>query len=105
MRKNLMCDYDGTYAAMPEAFKALFMLADSYGYDVYIVTMRSEEDPIDVDEETKKLVKAIIYTDQHAKIDYCRDLGLKFDIFIEDKPISLYVSYPTIGELDQSNSK
>jgi hypothetical protein len=97
---RVMCDYDGTYDQAPEVFSAFLASLEALGHEVYIVTGRSMENPIDLSDDFK-----IIYTDGAAKIPFCREFwGITFDIFIEDRPERLLMDSETCHLIGQPDS-
>ena len=73
-------DYDDTYTADPELFKAFADLAKSRGHIVVIVTARKESMPIpDVGCE-------VFYTNGKPKAQFMREQGLAVDIWVDDWP-------------------
>lgn len=94
---RILLDYDHTFDADVMLWEMFIQTAQGLGHDVYIVTMRPSEEPITTNSNCQ-----IIYTESKAKIPYCREnLGLEFDIFIEDRPICLYVDRETIHGMNE----
>lgn len=102
INKNILIDYDGTFAHIPEAFTQFIMSAESLGWTCYVVSQRLPIEPIKLPEELEGV--QIIYTSHAAKVDYCREvLGLEFGIYIDDKPISLFCSSETCTMINRNN--
>lgn len=78
---NIAIDYDNTYTRCRVLFEKIILLFKDFGHNVFIVTCRHEGEPID---DCNNITK--IYTSRIAKYDYCQNIGLKIDIWIDDNP-------------------
>ncbi len=78
----LALDYDDTYTADSVLFDIFVNLARAKGYEIHIVTMRHDSEPITLSCE----VDQIHYTDRKAKKAYMESKGLLVDIWIDDRP-------------------
>lgn len=89
-RRTIALDYDATASTNIPFWQNFVSSADRAGYDVYIVTARH---PNRIEEPTmyfSHLVKGIIATSHMAKLHYCKQIGLRIDIFIDDSPWNIY---------------
>jgi hypothetical protein len=91
MNKVIALDYDGTANTNIPFWTAFTKIAINANYDVYIVTMRNEEEAFDIEPCLADAVKAVICTNRKAKLDFCRDLGIKIDIWIDDFPAAVFL--------------
>lgn len=74
-------DYDKTFNAAPELWKAFVDTADLMGHDVIVVTMRKPEEVI------KVYNLKVYYTSREAKRDFMRDkYDINPDVWIDDQP-------------------
>jgi hypothetical protein len=90
--RNIALDYDATASTNIKFWQDFVVLAQSNGYNVYIVTARH---PNRIEEPTLyfgHLVRGVIATSHKAKKAYCREIGLEIDIFIDDSPWNVYVN-------------
>src|SRR5690606_709795 len=88
---RIAIDYDGTLTRFPVVLVNLMegMRHHHAGVEIYIVTMRYENEPITALFDS--LVDRVIYTGRKAKLLYCRDvLGITFDLWVDDRPDFLY---------------
>ena len=86
---NIALDYDGTYTEDPQAFRDVVNVFHKSGHKVYVVTMRKPEEKIDSLLEV--IVDDVIYTSRKAKMDFCRNMGVKIDIWIDDMPVLVLI--------------
>ena len=90
---KICIDYDGTFSTMPKVFSQFIDLAQALGHECWIVTMRAPTEPI----SDAPAGVEVIYTNRQAKIEYARRVhNLTFDIFIDDRPICLYMDHRTV---------
>lgn len=90
---KIAIDYDGTYTLNPELFQDFIISMWGYGYEPFIVTMRDEDRDVIKDQwltENHDGIK-IIYCNGYPKKTVCDQLGLKFDIWIDDTPESIHL--------------
>lgn len=84
-------DFDGTYDAARDTFRAIIRCFQSTGHTVYVVTARCNQ--MDYDPEFKFLEEQYqvktIFCDGKAKRRYTESLGLFFDVWIDDTPESI----------------
>ena|ERR1700730_18562747 len=85
---KIALDYDKTYTSDPKFWSQFIELARNHGHDVTCVTMRSPENKIE------GLQIDVIYTSFKGKILYTKNLGIDFDIWIDDNPIWLLNDIP-----------
>lgn len=79
-------DYDGTYTADPVLWDAFICTATRRGHKVIIATMRFESEPIVFECEITTKILEIIYTGRIAKIEFLEKVGIRPNIWIDDKP-------------------
>lgn len=88
-QRRLICaiDFDGTYTADPELFKAFVGLLKARGHIPIMVTGRPAE--YGMDEAPKALVgdlMPIIFAGGEWKIDAAKAAGYEVDIWVDDLP-------------------
>lgn len=81
-------DYDNTYSADPECFRAIIRCFQSMGHEVLCVTMRHHE--LDWLDEFKTLQDKYgvdtVFCNGYAKRKVTQDMGIGIDIWIDDTP-------------------
>lgn len=84
--KRIALDFDGTWNDCPNAFDAMIVNAHKDNALIAIVTMRFKNESID------HLFPQnwVIYTGRKGKIDFCKKIGITFDIWIDDNPHFLH---------------
>lgn len=85
-RKVIALDYDRTANTNIEFWKNFVAYAHASNYDVYIVTMRAENEVREVRLHFEGKVKGIITTAYRAKRSYCAQKRINVDIWIDDSP-------------------
>lgn len=90
-RKVIALDYDGTANTNIPFWTMFAQTATAQGYDVYIVTMRSAEEAMDIEPCLADAVKAVVCTNRKAKFDFCREAGITVDIWIDDRPQAIFL--------------
>lgn len=85
---NIALDFDGTYTRHPRFMFLFCHLARLLGFDIRIVTVRSEED----DKIKKKYTLGIpvIYCNGRPKIEVCREVGFIPDFWVDDNPQAVH---------------
>lgn len=80
-------DYDHTFSADPIFWKLFIASAKSNGYDVYIVTMRhdNQEEGDEVRQAISGLIP-IIFCNRRWKKKVVEEQGIKISIWIDDFP-------------------
>ena len=82
---NIALDYDGTYTEDPVMWADFIKMAKNRGHRVYIVTCRSNKNP--VDKIAEDLVNKVFYTNYQAKRAYMIDMQkIRVDVWIDDNP-------------------
>ncbi len=76
-------DYDGTYTADPALWLSFAESARHRGHRVVVITMRRPDEPIDVPFD-------VVYTSRRAKAPHAAEIGLKPDVWIDDRPAWIY---------------
>lgn len=82
---NIALDYDGTFTADPVFWLRFVRNALDAGHVVYCVTMLEPHQTHDMDFELQCMVK-VITTSSKAKKPFVDALGIKIDIWIDDRP-------------------
>ena len=84
-------DYDGTYDADPQLWVPIISMMKGRGHRVILATMRDDIDGERLPEEVTRQFDRVYYTGRQAKLIYLQNLlGLKVDIWIEDRPDWLF---------------
>ena len=73
-------DYDDTITLDRGFWLAFYFMARAAGHEVYVTTMRYEHEPID------DFPGMIYYTGRKAKKPFMEALGIKIDVWIDDRP-------------------
>lgn len=82
---KIMIDYDDTYTADIEMWRRIIPVFLEQ-HQVYLVTSRGDDTPIDLDHHFVEWGIPVIYCDYRAKKTVCDELGIKIDIWIDDNP-------------------
>lgn len=82
---NIGLDYDGTITADPNGWMEFIRLFQSRGHNVYIVTMRSPNTPIDP-AFANAVHGEVYYTDMKAKRPFMENQGIFINVWIDDGP-------------------
>lgn len=83
---NISLDYDDTYTRDPVLFNTVIRLMSSRGHKVYCVTMRTPEEGAEVHANLSGLVHGIIFTSRKAKKEFCFNMGININVWIDDSP-------------------
>lgn len=78
---RIALDYDGTYTEDPELWDAFIRVAQSFGHEVMIVTMRYPQEAI-----RHEVPCEIFYTGRLAKRQFMQRLSIEFTVWIDDIP-------------------
>lgn len=87
---NIGLDFDGTVTADPETFKKIIKVFMDAGHYVHIVTMRYGSECDDIVRDFGSLVSTIVPTKRQAKDQFCKDVGIMIDFWIDDNPKAVY---------------
>jgi hypothetical protein len=81
-------DYDGTWTAMPDVFRAFANEATGRRFSVLIVSCREDNDENrdDIAEATGFVSRHVLLTSGSAKRWFCEQRGWQVDIWIDDEP-------------------
>ncbi len=80
-------DHDGTYTLDPVVWNAVIKAFQDRGHSVHIVTLRHAElDRLRIEKELTNLGVRVVYCDGRPKKEVAHELGLEYDIWIEDDP-------------------
>lgn len=83
---NLALDYDGTYTADPVLWNAFVKNAVERGHNVYVITMRKDDQLDEVRKNLQHLVTDIVNTSHKGKKPFVENIGLDIDVWIDDVP-------------------
>lgn len=86
-------DFDGTYTEDPELWNTVVTHMQHRGYEVFCVTMRYDnefEAPV-VRNCLEHIVNRIIFTGRKAKEKFLDELGIKVNVWIDDRPYYVYI--------------
>ena len=83
---NISIDYDATYTRDPELFLQFIKLLRLRDHRVYCVTMRTPSEGLDMDPALLSSVHEVIFTSRKAKKEFCANLGLHIDVWVDDTP-------------------
>lgn len=89
---KIALDFDNTYTLNPNLWIAFIDDVRDSGGDVYIVTVRHEywdAHPL-LDELMGRLGVMVVFTDGRAKWEFCEELGLSIDVWIDDRPQTIH---------------
>ena len=84
---NISLDYDNTYTRDPIFWDLVVSSAKRHGHKVYVVTMRTPEEGEEVRRYLQDKVEMIVFTSRRAKKDYCSNLMISIDVWIDDMPL------------------
>lgn len=85
---RIALDYDQTYTVDPEFWEGVIALAGTHSHTVTCVTKRG----VSNQGETCEISCPVVYTDRAAKLPYTEEMGLHFDIWIDDAPQNLFIA-------------
>lgn len=88
--KTICIDFDDTYTADPPLWDRIIPIMRQHGWVIICATMRYKEEGKYVEESIGKLVDHVFYTGRQAKKTYLTELGVKVDIWIDDRPEWLF---------------
>lgn len=91
MKKNIAIDYDDTISLNIPMWETIIKIFNSFDFNIYVVTYRDSSQFKDI--HKIDLVKDYIYTSGKAKKQYCKDMGIDIDIWIDDCPESIIYNY------------
>lgn len=91
MNKNIAIDYDDTISLNIPMWEIIIKIFNSFDFNIYVVTYRDSSQFKDI--HKIDLVKDYIYTSAKAKKQYCKDMGIDIDIWIDDCPESIIYDY------------
>lgn len=88
-------DYDGTFTEDKAFWLDFINQAQKSGHQVWIVTYRHPDlDKIPDEKFLRNFKTPVIYTDGNPKREYCRLRGIDIDIWIDDRPQTVYEPSP-----------
>lgn len=88
---NIGLDWDHTFTEDIEGWYLFVKLMISRGHDVHIVTMRYEEECLDIPQVIKDLVTGVWPTSRQAKNAFMCEKGISIDVWIDDNPKAIYM--------------
>lgn len=83
---NIALDFDETYTLDPTLWDVFINAAVRKGHKVFCVTMRNDDEMMEVYSQLNGKVNAIFNTSRHAKLPYMNKVGIKIDVWIDDRP-------------------
>jgi hypothetical protein len=88
----LALDFDDTYTANPELWDSFIILSQMCNTEVVIATYRHEvEDADPALDRIKRLGTRCYFTDGKAKKPFLEALGVNVNIWIDDRPQTVYM--------------
>jgi len=80
-------DFDGTYTADPVVWDLIIKSLQERGHAVHIVTLRDQNlDRLKDHDRFWNMGVRVVYCDGRSKLDVAKEMGLEYDIWIEDDP-------------------
>lgn len=86
MTLSIMIDYDNTYTADVEMWKNVIPLMKLWGHNLYLVTSRDMDTPVEMAQDFVDWGIPIIYCAYRAKKEVCQEQGIDINIWIDDDP-------------------
>lgn len=86
---NIAIDYDDTYTLSPDVWNQIIDILLKQNNNVYCVTKRYKDNAKDIVEAFANTNIPIIYAIK-SKLEAVSDAGIKIDVWIDDKPQSIY---------------
>tara|TARA_Y100000033_G_C2737453_1_gene106637 strand:+ start:779 stop:1090 length:312 start_codon:yes stop_codon:yes gene_type:complete len=86
---NIAIDYDDTYTLSPDVWNQIIDILLKQNNNVYCVTKRYAENAEDIVKTFANKSVPIIYAVK-SKLEAVSEAGIKIDIWIDDKPQSIY---------------
>jgi poly(3-hydroxyalkanoate) synthetase len=83
---NISLDYDKTYTLDPKMWDTIINIMLEAGHKVYMVSSRSPSNGKEVLNALKGKVNGIYFTDNKAKKTFMKELRIRIDVWIDDKP-------------------
>jgi hypothetical protein len=85
---NISLDYDDTYTRDPKMWNTVVTQMKLSGHNVYLVTMRTPEQGLEVLSTIGRLIGAenCFFTSMQGKRNYMWKKGIKIDVWIDDMP-------------------
>lgn len=93
---KIALDFDNTYTLDPEFWDDFIRNSYDSGHTVGIVTVRHpywDAHPL-LDFLFCEFGIHVIFTDGRAKKDFCKELGVEFDVWIDDRPQTVLENSP-----------
>jgi hypothetical protein len=84
---NISLDYDDTYSLDPQTWDKVINILHKANHNVYCITKRYETLADDIKESLN--IPIIFVPKGKSKSREVRERGLKIDVWIDDKPISI----------------
>lgn len=92
---KIALDYDGTFTEDKAFWMDFINQARKNGHEVFVVTYRHPDlDKIREEKFINNLGTSVIYTDGCPKKSYCQSLGIEIDVWIDDRPQTVYEPSP-----------
>jgi len=84
-----MLDYDGTYGADVEMWKQIIPIMQASNHNIYLVTSRGMDTPVELAQDFKDFGIPIIYCNYRAKRKVCEERGINISIWVDDDPFRI----------------
>ncbi len=84
---NISLDYDDTYSLDPKTWDKIINILQKANHNVFCITKRYESIADDIKESLD--IPIVFVPKGKSKSAEVRDRGLKIDVWIDDKPISI----------------
>jgi hypothetical protein len=84
---NIGFDYDNTYTRDPAFWDSFLNAARVRGHKVYLVTMRTPAEGVQVFHDLTGKVDGICFTSRRGKQKYMYEMGISIDVWIDDMPL------------------
>lgn len=84
---NISLDYDDTYSLDPKTWDKVINILQKANHNVYCITKRYESLADDIKEALN--IPIIFVPKGKSKLSEVMERGLKIDVWIDDKPISI----------------
>ena len=92
---KIALDYDGTYTEDKAFWLDFINRAQKSGHKVFVVTYRHPLlDTLPDEKPIRNFGVPVIYTDGHPKKAYCESQDILIDVWIDDRPQTVYEPSP-----------
>lgn len=98
---NISLDYDDTYSLDPKTWDKIIKILHKANHNVFCITKRYESLADDIKDSLD--IPIIFVPKGKSKAVEVRERGLKIDVWIDDKPISIIGRQITQGKLHRKH--